>query len=124
MKKILLILMTLAMAANANAWTDAEIKALITGPWRDGAATFEFKADGRVDYGKDIGSAKWDIKDGDYTETDETRTYYYKILFLTKTELLMKGVTSHGKGYAFYWRKPEDIPDNIYWGKEYGPNPD
>jgi hypothetical protein len=125
MKKLLLILMTLAslgMTAPKPALSDAQMKALIVGTWRadcgTNTSTIEFKADGTVDYGKDIGSAKWDVKDGAYTETDEIRTYYFKILYLSKTALLMLGVTSHDKGYAFYWRKSEDIPDDIYWSKD------
>jgi hypothetical protein len=122
MKKILLILITLATAAHAHAWTDAQIKALlIGGGWRSdcgGEPADVFRSDGT------IGSAKWDIKDGDYTMTDEIRTYWYKIIYLTKTECLMQGMTSHVKGYYFYYRKPEDIPDILWDNPEYGPNPD
>jgi hypothetical protein len=129
MKKLLLILMTLAMAAHAHPkMSDAKIKALLVGTWRadcgtrsTSTSTIEFKADGTVDYRTDnIPAEKWDIKDGMYREIPEAqeRTYYYKILYLNKTAFLMLGVTSHAKGYFFYWRKPEDIPNDIYWSKD------
>jgi hypothetical protein len=127
MKKIFLLLMMVASVASAHPqMSDAKIRAMIIGPWTlDGAVdgrTVEFKSDGMVDYGKGIGSVKWAIKNGDYTETDGTRTYWFKILYLTKTEFLTKGVTIHGKGYFFFWRNPEDVPDGVpdsfYWSKE------
>jgi hypothetical protein len=127
MKEILFLLMMVASAASAHPqMSDAKIRAMLIGAWRSGGVSdasggIQYKADGTVDYGKDLGSAKWVIKDGAYLETDETRTYYYKILYLSRTALLMKGMTSHGRGYFFYWRKPEDvsddIPDSVYLSK-------
>jgi hypothetical protein len=114
MKKMLLILMILASAAMAN---DAKMKALITGIWRsecDSSDITEYKSDGTVTFklnGTDV-VEKWDIKDGALLETDSIgngRTNYYKILFLTKREWLMLGMTVHAKGYFFFWRKDEDL---------------
>jgi hypothetical protein len=121
MKKLLFLLMMVASVASAHPkMSDAKIKSLIIGTWKSGGISdasggIEYKADGTVDYGKDLGSAKWTIKDGDMLEIPEApeRTYYYKILYLTRTALLMKGMTPHGKGYFFYYRKPEDVPDDV-----------
>jgi hypothetical protein len=126
MKRILLILMTLANVAMAN---DAEIKAMIVGTWRsecdcDGSSNPDvYKADGTLVYNTDAtGQAgkradgtdaveKWWVKDGMLVETDydSGRTDYFKILLLTERVLLLQGMTVHSKGYFLYWRKDEDL---------------
>jgi hypothetical protein len=129
MKKILLTLITLAMAAHAQAMSDAEMKALLVGTWRSECAGVSESDSGGIELkadGTDSDGEKWDIQDGMYMEIPGAgeRTYYYKILLLTKTEFLIQGVTPHGKGYFFYYRKPEDVPDSIWWSKPEGvPDP-
>jgi hypothetical protein len=113
MKNLLLMLMVMAGVAMAD---DAKMKALITGIWRsecDSSDITEYKSDGTVTFkfnGTDV-VEKWDVKDGDLLQTDSSiqRLTYFKILFLTKREWLMLGMTVHAKGYVFYWRKDEDM---------------
>ena len=107
MKTMLLILMVLASVAMAQAtMSDAKMKKLLVGTWTVDCtrATTVFHADGTSD-----DSEKWDIKDGEFMEiVDGDRTYYYKIILLTKHEFLVLGMTVHAHGYFFYWRKDED----------------
>jgi hypothetical protein len=117
MKKLLLILMTLALAAHAHAMTDAEMKALLVGGgWRTDcggdAAPVAFRADGT----NSSNDEKWDIQDGAYMEIAQERTYYCEILLLTKTEFFAQQ-PNRGHTYLFWYRKPEDVPDPLWWPK-------
>jgi hypothetical protein len=102
------------VAGNVAMANDAEMKKLLVGTWTADCtlSTVVYKSDGTVVYnldGRDV-VEKWDVKDGALLETDygTGRMDYFKILFLTKHEWLMLGMTPHSKGYFFYWRKDED----------------
>lgn len=113
MKRFILILLTLASVAVAQAkMSDAEMKALIVGTWTYECtdATSTYNPDGTIVYhidGKDV-VEKWWVKDGVFLETDASikgGITYYKILFLTEHEWLMLGMTPHAKGYSFLRRE-------------------
>jgi hypothetical protein len=110
MKTMLLILLTLATLAYAQApMTDAEMKALIVGTWKlecaQNTTWTTFWEDGRWD------DKKWDVQDGMLVEIPKDpadRKFYFKILLLTEDEFLALGVTVHNKGYFLYTHHDEN----------------
>ena len=111
-----LLLTLLTMASVAAMAGDRQMKTLIVGTWtmdcNNIKSTTIYKSDGTVTYnlnGTDF-VEKCDVKDGVLLKTDSSsdRLSYSKILFLTKHEWLLLGMTPHSKGYFFYWRKDED----------------
>jgi hypothetical protein len=125
MKKILLILMTLALAVNAHAMSDAEMKALLTGTWTDpcedlkipGATeikTTVFEPDGKWRKNADDKDPyyKWDIQKGelleivpDHNDPSGTRARHsFTILFLTEHEFLAEANFGDGRSYMFLTR--------------------
>jgi hypothetical protein len=120
MKKLLLILMTLALAAHAHAMSDAEMKALIVGTWSLGeredynSRYITYQEDGTELIGVHNFTVKWDVKNGELIENDDPNAFearrvlkdhpevIYTILFLTKHELLVQ--EEKGKRYTFMYR--------------------
>jgi hypothetical protein len=116
MKKILIALVILAMAAHAHAMSDAKMKALLTGTWTDpydGKASL-FQADGKwqkVADGTDP-YYSWDIEKGELLEMvpdpDVPKgirpRHSWSILFLTKNEFLAEANFGDGRRYMFLTR--------------------